>query len=314
MLAAALGHHAAALFPGGLHWFRIGAWDFRTLVEMLTLRFGTKHLRRLFDGAPRLLVLDNHEDDKATARLLDLFAGTNATFVITARRCLLAGVLVFPVTAPLVTSLGSAFPRVRELTRMLRWNPLALDIADAIVASHAIPTEALGAYLDKHGIGKVHVIEHEDDLPEVALLVAWAWPRLSAGSKRMLAVLAHVEGDHVDLASLAELANAPVAAITSLETWHLVQSPLPGRFALHAVVRHAVAKRTTFDPARLFQHYIAMLEAHPDRLDLEQTHLFAAMDHAHRTSNLDGMLRVEALLSALTEAASRSSRARAPRA
>ena len=68
------------------------------------------------------------------ARLLDELSGTPATFVITARRCLLAGVLVFPVTAPLVTSGRAAFPRVARLTRTLRWNPLALDIADSIVA------------------------------------------------------------------------------------------------------------------------------------------------------------------------------------
>ena len=28
-------------FPGGIHWFRVGAWDARTLGEMLAVRFGT---------------------------------------------------------------------------------------------------------------------------------------------------------------------------------------------------------------------------------------------------------------------------------
>ena len=309
MLAAALGHRAAKDYPGGVHWFRVGAWDYRTLVEMLALRFGTTRerrravpaLRRLLSREPVLLVLDNHEDDAAMAHLLDALAGTEATFLITARRCLLAGVLVFPVTAPLATSLGSAFPRVAPLTRTLRWNPLALDIADAIVASRAASASSLGAFLEKEGIGRVRVIDHEDDLPEVALLLAWAWPRLPAGSKRMLAVLAHVEGDNVDEASLAELARADAAAIAPLERWHLVQEPLSRRFALHAVVRHAVRKRTTFDPQRTFEHYVALLEAHPDRLVIEQTHLFAAMDHAHRTSDLSAMLRIEALLAALDE-------------
>src|SRR5688572_16035415 len=41
MLAAALAHRLAPAFPGGLHWFRVGPWDFRTLTEMLALRFGT---------------------------------------------------------------------------------------------------------------------------------------------------------------------------------------------------------------------------------------------------------------------------------
>ena len=110
MLACALGHRLSQFFGRRLHWFRVGAWDFNTLTEMLALSFGTKRgdtaqrvkaLRAFFSrGGQRLVVLDNHEDDRATARLLETFAGSPVTFVVTARRCLLAGVLVFPVTAP----------------------------------------------------------------------------------------------------------------------------------------------------------------------------------------------------------------------
>jgi len=310
MLAAALAHRVAARFPGGIHWFRIGAWDSRTLFEMLALRFGTpRERKRLVSGlrthlkarGRTLVVLDNHEDDRATAEVLDALGATTATFLVTARRCLLAGVLVYPVTAPLVTSGEAAFPRVAALTRRLRWNPLALDIADAIVASRAATVEELDRFLGENGIDTVRVIEHEDDLPEVGLLVAWAWPRLSAEALRMLAVLAWVEGDHVDTASLAKLANVRAKAdakraIDALAGWHLVQEQMPGRFALHAVVRHAVRKRTSIDPQIFFDHYVPLLESEPDRLDIEQTHLFAAMDYAHRISDLDAMLRLERLL------------------
>jgi hypothetical protein len=287
----------------------VGAWDFRTLAEMLALRFGTSRDRArlvpdlramLLGGEPRLIVLDNHEDDRAMARLLDALSGTPVTFVITARRCLLAGVLVFPVTAPLVTSGRTAFPRVTSLTRMLRWNPLALDIADSIVASGEATVCVLAASLEAAGVSRVRVVEHEDDLPEVALLVAWAWKRLGASSRRLLGVLAHVEGDHVDAASLARLARIDGrrtrAALAPLERWHLVQEPMPGRYALHAVVRHAVAKRTRPAPERLFEHYMGTLETNPERLDMEQTHLFAAMDYAQRCGKLAMVLRVDALL------------------
>ena len=139
----------------------------------------------------------------------------------------------------------------------------------------------------------------------VALLVAWAWKRLSAASKRMLGVLAHVEGDSVDVASLAQLARVRAAdenaAVAALERWHLVQEPMRGRFTVHAVVRHAVRKRTELASDAVFEHYVALLEAHPERLMIEQTHLFAAMDHAHRISNLDAMLRIEQLLQHLDE-------------
>jgi len=313
VLAAALAHRLAGELPGGIHWFRVGAWDFRTLAEMLALRFGTSRERHalvpalrafLAQGGARLLVLDNHEDDAAMARLLDALSGTPATFLVTARRCLLAGVLIFPVTAPLITSGRSAFPRVAKLTRMLRWNPLALDIADAIVVSRGATVAELSRFLEQSGIATVHVIEHEDDLPEVALLVAWAWRRLSPASRRMLGVLAHVEGDSVDVTSLAQLAGVRQArvreeALAALERLHLVQTPMRGRFTVHAVVRHAVRKRTSLAPGEVFQHYVSLLEEHPERLMVEQTHLFAAMDHAHRTSDLQAMLRIERLLAQL---------------
>jgi hypothetical protein len=310
VLAAALGHRLARRFQGRVHWFRVGAWDFRTLGEMLALRFGTSRERgrlipelraRFAAYGEQLMILDNHEDDQAMARLLDALAETPATFVITARRCLLGGVLVFPVTAPLVTSGRHAFPRVARLTRLLRWNPLALDLADAIVASRAATVSGLASFLEERGVARVRVIDHEDDLPEVALLVDWAWPRLGAPSRRVLAVLAHVDGDHVDRASLRRLARAPdiAGALEDLVRWRLVQQPLPGRFALHAVVRHAVRKRSKGEPRRLFEHYVTLLERDPSRLVLEQTHLFGAMDHAHRASDLAGMLRIERLLAAL---------------
>src|SRR5438552_1684371 len=37
MLACALGHRMARRFEGRIHWFRVGAWDFHTLAEMLAL-------------------------------------------------------------------------------------------------------------------------------------------------------------------------------------------------------------------------------------------------------------------------------------
>ncbi len=311
MLAAALGHRLKAIFGGRIEWFRVGAWDFPTLTEMLALRFGTARgeasadrvatLREFFARTgPRLVVLDNHEDDRATARLLDAFRDSPVTFVVTARRCLLAGVLIFPVTAPLATLGQSAFPRVKALTRKLRFNPLALDIADSVVASRAVSVKALEHFLEERGVSRVVAVEHEDDLPEVALLVAWAWERLSPESRRMLVVLAHVEGDHMDAASLAKLARVSKKkserALALLERWHLVQEPVAGRYTLHAVVRHAVRRGKHFDSARFYEHYVAMLERAPERLLLEQTHLFAAMDHAHRTGDLGAMLRVEALL------------------
>lgn len=306
MLAAALGHRLKASFEGRVDWFRVGAWDFQTLTEMLALRFGiardearVKRLQQFLAAEERLIVLDNHEDDRAMARLLQTFAKSKATFVITARRCLLAGVLVFPVTAPLVTSGTSAFPRVAKLTRLLRWNPLALDIADSIVGSRAASVRELSEYLSEAGVDRVSAMSHEDDLPEIALLVDWAWARLSPDARRILGVLAHVEGDNVDpesLSRLAKLRSSPAKPLEELARFHLVQEPISGRYTLHAVVRHALSRRTHAAPERVFEHYVSMIERDPERFALEQTHLFAAMDYAYRESDMSRILRVDALM------------------
>jgi hypothetical protein len=115
-----------------------------------------------------------------------------------------------------------------------------------------------------------------------------------------------VEGDHVDAASLAKLAGVARLGpgLAELERWRLVQQPVQGRYTLHAVVRHAVAKRTKPDAERVFTHYVTMLERHPERLELEQTHLFAAMEHASRKNDLQAMLRIEALARKLSDAES----------
>jgi hypothetical protein len=228
------------------------------------------------------------------------------TWVLTARRCLLGGVSVFPVIPPLVTAARSPFPRVAALTALLRWNPLALDVSDALVGSRAVSARALGRWLVAHGIGRVTVIEHEDDLPEVRLLCDWVWARLGPAARRMLAVLAHLPGDHVDVETLAALARADVGRggrdrpdLAQLRRWRLVQQPLPGRLALHATVRHAIARRTRFDQRRAVLYMLRLLERAPERLDLEQTHLFAAMDYAHATSDLGLALRLDRLLERL---------------
>jgi hypothetical protein len=308
-LAAALGHRVAERFTGGVHWFRVGAWDTATIAGMLALRFGTpmrgpRMLARLRAHLARrgstFIVLDNHEDDRAVAALLDALREAPVTWVITARRCLLAGVTIFPVVPPLITEGKSPFPAVASLTRLLRWNPVALDLADAIVHAGRIDAGKLGAWLTTEGVDRVRVIAHEDDLPEVALLVGWSFAKLGPGARRMLAVLAHTEGDHVDVDSLAALAKVRgPGALAELRRYRLVQEPFANRFALHATIRHAARKRTTFDARAFTSHYLDLLEQHPERLELEQTHLFAAMDQVSNAGDLDEAVRLERLVAKL---------------
>ncbi|HEY0707573.1 MAG TPA: hypothetical protein VGG33_12300, partial [Polyangia bacterium] len=42
LLACALGHQIRSRYPGGAHWFRVGAWGSTTLFEMLGRRLGLR--------------------------------------------------------------------------------------------------------------------------------------------------------------------------------------------------------------------------------------------------------------------------------
>ena len=275
----------------------------------MALRFGVRGKgadplraarRFLVDSGPSLVVLDNHEDDRSTAELLEGLRAAPVSWVITARRSLLSGVTVFPVVPPLVTAGKSPFPRLAPITRVLRWNPVALDLADALVEAGVTSVEALGAWLSRRGIERVRPVDHEDDLPEVALLVERAWRASPGPARRMLGVLAHMGGDHMDGASLSELAGALGSALDRLLELRLVQQPLEGRFTLHATVRHAVAKRSEPAQDRLLEHYLALLRRAPERAEVEQTHLFAAMDHAQSKGDLATILRVQALAESIS--------------
>jgi hypothetical protein len=309
MLAAALAHRLARHYPGGAHWFRIGDWDHRTLLQMLALRWDRlrepleEHVRGLLRqngrGGRTLIVLDNHENDRAVARFLEILRDAPVTWVLTARRCLLSGVSLFPVVPPLAHARRSAFPAVAALTELLRWNPLALDLATALVEGRATSVATLGKWLRQEGVEQVHVMAHEDDVVEVRLLVEWAWARLREDERQLLLVLAHSPGDDVDARSWLALSDQPGASLRSLarlRRWRLVQEPRAGRFALHAVVRYALSSKGEVPAERYFTHYVALLEREPQRFVVEQTHLFAAMDHAQHVSSLEKVLRLEALL------------------
>ena len=309
LLAAALVHRLRgrrAIASGGAFWLRVGGWDHRTLLQMVALRLGAPReplvdsvRQALLARGPTLWVLDNHENDRAMARFFEALEGTPTTFILTARRCLLSGVAVFPVIPPLIQARRTPFPRVRALTRLLRWNPLALDMCDALVAAGAATPEDLRVWLVEQQVARVRPMVHEDDVIEVRLVVDWAWRALSPQARRMLLVLAHCPGDHMSAASLAALARAPGVggrrALAQLRRWRLVQEHLPGRFALHAVVRCAVAPKGTVPAERYFAHYVALVERHPEALAIEQSHVFAAMDHAQSLSSLNKILRVEAV-------------------
>lgn len=314
-LAAALGHRLRGHFGGRIAWVRIGAWDPRTVLEMMALGLGRapsdrpdRAVRKAIGPDPALIVLDNHESDAATAAVLAKLRGAPVTWVLTARRCLLGGMTIFPVVPPLIERRENLFPRVAKLTRLLRWNAVALDIADGLVASGRATVAELERALVAAGVDRIRPMAHEDDVPEVRAVVLGALATIDAPGRRLLGVLASTRGDSIATDAWLAIARAGTrapratpASLVQLGDTRLVQEPTPGRFALHATVRAALERVLPLDPSRVARWYLAHFEEEPRRVADDPTQLFALMDWAQETEAVGAIMRVHALAEGLIE-------------
>ena len=135
-------------FPGGLEWIRVGRWDHRTLLDMLAIRLGVP-LGRRDEHALRLaavrralvargrtfIVLDNHEDNREMARFLRPLAAHAGALGADRPPLPPCRGVGLPGGGAAGDRRGTPFPAVATLTALMRWNPLALDVADALVRS-----------------------------------------------------------------------------------------------------------------------------------------------------------------------------------
>lgn len=307
-IAAALGHRLRRFFGGRLDWVRVGAWDRATVVQMLSLQLGCRFegsglgrvARVLEDRGPSLVVLDNHEDDRVTAGILDALRRAPVTWVVTARRCLLGGVTIVPVAPARVDARLAPFPRVAGLTRLLRSHPVALDIADALVASRVATVDELRGRLEARGVGRIRPIEHEDDLPEVRAVVVEALRALSPDAKRLLGILASMGGDSMSTETLLAIGRARPEALAELTSLRVSQRPGPERHTVHATVRYALKKIARSDPSdRIARHYLRMFEGAPETMLDEPTQVYALLDWSQERGDLATSLRVQSLAAEL---------------
>ncbi len=310
-LAAALGHRLRRHFDGRIAWIRIGAWDPRTVLEMIALGLGhapgedpARTVRRALGKTQMLIVLDNHESDVATAAVLGKLRGVPVTWILTARRCLLGGVTIFPVVPPLIERREILFPRVAKLTRKLRWNAVALDIADGLVASGRATLDDLQGALVRARVDRITAMAHEDDVPEVRAVVLFALSLLGSMERRLLAVLASSRGDAIGEQALITIARGGArgpSALASLREVRLVQEPAPRSFALHATVRAALERALKLDPVPVVRFYLERFERDPREIAQHPSQLFALMDFAQEAGDVGLIVRVNALATMLSE-------------
>ncbi|MBM2618459.1 transcriptional regulator, SARP family protein [Actinoplanes sp. LDG1-06] len=234
--------------------------------------------RSLAAGRRMLIVLEDPADDDQVRALLP---GTDSCLTVVTSRTRLNGLAVAPGAAALTLGLLDA-PAARELLaarlgydpppeadeviRLCDGLPLALSIVAAQAAE--VPLSALADQLREEG-RRLDAIATGDGATDPRATFAWSYHRLPERAARLFRLLSRHPGPDFTPAAAASLIGEPEAPVADLAAAHLISSPAPGRFTMHALLRaYAAEVDDGEDPeatTRLFDHYLHSAAA-ADRL------------------------------------------------
>lgn len=222
--------------------------------------------RSLVAGKRMLVVLDNAASTAQIEQLLP--GGPSCTVVVTSRRRLtdlyLLGAHMLdldvlpPEKARQLLSLHIGQKRVEaepdaanEILQHSAGLPLAISILAARAATR--PTFSLAVLtaelrntstrLDALGIG--------DQTANLRTVLSWSYRALDAPHSRLFRLLGLAPGSDIGLHAASSLSAQPIAETQSLlqelETVHLVQQHIPGRYRMHDLVRLYAVERADHD-------------------------------------------------------------------
>jgi tetratricopeptide (TPR) repeat protein len=210
-----------------------------------------------------LVVLDNARDEQQIRPLLPAGAGT---LVVVTSRGQLAGLAVadgarllsLDVLAPaeaaelLAARVGPARAAaepgaVSEIADLCACLPLAVAIAAARAATR--PSLALAALAEelRDARGRLDVLDGGDPAASVRAVFSWSVCRLSDAAARMFRLLGIHPGPDISDHAAASLAGCDQARarrhLGELTRAHLITERLPGRYALHDLLRAYAAEQ-----------------------------------------------------------------------
>jgi tetratricopeptide (TPR) repeat protein/transcriptional regulator with XRE-family HTH domain len=219
--------------------------------------------RSLLAGRRMLVVLDNARDEQQVRLLLPASAGT---LVLVTSRSQLTGLAaadgarllsldvlaVGEATGLLATRIGpdraAAEPgAVDEIAHLSARLPLAVAIAAARAATRpGLPLAALADEL-RHAAGRLDALDAGDPAASVRAVFSWSVRQLSRDAARMFRLLGIHPGPDISIPAAASLAGRDPAQgrrdLGELARAHLITERLPGRYALHDLVRAYAAEQ-----------------------------------------------------------------------
>jgi tetratricopeptide (TPR) repeat protein len=232
-----------------------------------------------------LLVLDNARDEQ---QLRPLLPGGAGCLTLITSRSRLPGLIATDGAKPLSLPLPSQTEAHQALERRLGAERLAaepaaaadiidlcgrLPLAMAVVAARAeldpsFPLQAIADDLrDAHG--GLDAFTGFDSTTDVRAVFSWSYRSLDEPTARLFRLLALHPGPHITVPAAADLAGLPLSrtrrALAGLLGSCLVEQPLPGRYALHDLLRgYATELTATHDTEeerdhatlRVLDHYM----------------------------------------------------------
>ncbi|GAA1247970.1 BTAD domain-containing putative transcriptional regulator [Pseudonocardia aurantiaca] len=209
-----------------------------------------------------------------------------------ARRLTLSALDPVDSRALLVRLLGSEraageSAAVDELARLCGHLPLALRIAAAnVLGSSGLPAGRVEAFVERlrsgNRLAELAVPADADAMVRGAFDLSYA--ALPAAARELFRVLSVVPGGDVTPTTAAAMLDVPAddgrRLLEQLAGAHLVEQPVPGRYAQPDLLRLYAAEQLASDPAgreapwdRLLRHYLDVLDAaslllHPEALRL----------------------------------------------
>ena len=253
-------------------------------------------LYRTLTADRRLLIAVDNAREAEQVR--PLIPGSSGCLVVVTSRNALAGLTaqgaraltLAPFTSDdarefLVRRLGAA--RVEgepaaaaELTARCAGLPLAMSVAAAHAAAHpGFPLAALAGELRRRGLDQ---LETGDRKTSPRAVFSWSYDALSDAGKRMFRLFGVDPGPDTSVPAAASLAALPVRqahiALRELARAHLTQEHVPGRFAMHDLLRA----------------YAAELAAAADGQDAMRAAELRLLDHYRHTGHAAALLLMPA--------------------
>jgi DNA-binding SARP family transcriptional activator len=276
-LAAHWAHRARARFPDGQLYVNLRGFDLRgsaidpaEVIRAFLDGLGMPSqrvpsnpesqaalYRSLLADRRVLILLDNARDDEQVRPLLP---GGSGCLVLVTSRSELPGLVAYEGAQPLALGLLSVPESRRLLARRLGEArtaaepeavndiitscarlPLALTIAAARAAVHpGFSLEALAGEL-REVRGRLDAFDGGDRSTDVRAVFSWSYEALTPEAARLFRLLGLHPGPDLSASAAASLAGTPRSALrralAHLVRAHLLTERLPGRFALHDLLR-----------------------------------------------------------------------------